>query len=677
MAGSTRGEIRRLGVIGMAAVLSRYDEITKADFERNAELYSFLISIIRDDGLVMVSFYECLCHNQNRSNAFNEFLIERLTKQLQVLLVEPNGQTEYGLVESERCLDFVSFVSREPTRSAHSLRTQRHRSDIRNAVLVFSGSGLRLLFEATVSIGRDLRDHCGYLFEISLQLNCEALSHEDSVTILLHAHSFIMSLLNFFSGTVDENILARIGHLMEIERRIVSELGGIEQYVHPFYEEMFPRHRARLKRWKDSSDLTMLFMQKFRNFFAPPMPTLFNVLVNCSVPLSLEDHRMVLRLLLEYRYILAPNKPLFECSPYHSLDILRFLSAELLPSVLEVDTESAVSICEQIFQVLRMQISLSHYRDKLRFEQMLQALCQTDNRGLAFKYFAKMMKDELPQEIKLSLLLFLRALMHSGPSCKWDIEGREYKRMAHVSRKLLTSHSPVLEKSGVKSVLPLFFEYNTSILDEVSLFITTTFSVDILAGGKCEQWPSVVPETFVLFFNQCMVILNSRLAEIKRKISLSSFVLSEEAVATIMNRLNKIAALMKGLLLHTCSPAIPTNVLRCVLKQGVAWTDTSILLFSFLNDAKECEPASVGNFLDFSRSIKRQLQIIVDHVRRNEKSLQALLPSVSKSLASWSYSMRNVLRTNHDEAIQIEAFRERTLLGDMVTQEAGSEPQDA
>jgi hypothetical protein len=128
--------------------------------------------------------------------------------------------------------------------------------------------------------------------------------------------------------------------------------------------------------------------------------------------------------------------------------------------------------------------------------------------------------------------------------------------------------------------------------------------------------------------------------------------------------------LVKGLLLHTCSLRIPTAVLRSVLKQGVVWMDMSVLLFPFLNDARQCDATAVGNFLEFSRCIRRQLQIIVDHVRRNEPSLQPLLPMTSKALASWNYSLRSAIRTENDEVLKIEKFRERTLLGELVLSHA-------
>jgi hypothetical protein len=162
------------------------------------------------------------------------------------------------------------------------------------------------------------------------------------------------------------------------------------------------------------------------------------------------------------------------------------------------------------------------------------------------------------------------------------------------------------------------------------------------------------------------VLLNQRLAEMKRKISAAGFVRTEDAIATIMNRLNKVAALAKGLLLHTCSLSIPPAVLRCVMKQGVVWTDTSVLLFPFLNDARQCDGSALGHFLEFSRCIKRQLQIVVDHVPRNELSLQPLLPSVSKALASWSYSLRSAIRWENNEVVKIQSFRERTLLGELI-----------
>jgi hypothetical protein len=647
MAASNRVDVRKLGVLGMAIVLMRYDRILRGGHQV-ADLYGYIMSLIGNDLDSILLLYKTLYDHKDRSPEFNGLLIDHVSKQMELIVSEG--------------AHFLQLLVVPPKPRS----TQRNRWDGRTTVVVFTSLGMSLLMDAHLALNHDLREVCPDLATFRVELPIDGLSIEDELVAILSAHSFTMYTLGYFSEYGDAFSLERTSHLLEIEDRLVATLASTDSFSHPIFGDVFPKHRAFIKRSSGAADPTLAFIAKYRSFFAPPMPQLMKLFRLIEFPI--QDARLVLRLVLEYEYIISPgSSPLFvfECSPFISLEVVGFMANVLLPALIHDPAEIAVSVCEHVLNVLKTQLSVSIYKDKTKYAEFLLEICGNDSPKACFKHFGDILETDVSQPVQLSVLLFLKALLTAGPSQKWDVCGREYKFMSQTAKKMLCCQSPVLPKSDVKILLPIFFEYHDRVLDDVSRFITVVFTVDILGGQKHDEWASLSPDTFVIYFTECFIALNRRLTEIKRKVTAASFALSEEIIATIMNRLNKIVALLKGLMLHICSAAIPVPVLRTVLKQGCAWADTSVALFPFLTDAKQCDAPSVSDFLEFSRAIKRQVQVVVDHVRRNVITLHPLLPAISKSLASWSYSLKSVIRGDNDEAFRLEAARERALSGEL------------
>ena len=665
MMNSIRCSTKRRGVIGMAALISRCDEIRCKNGETVVRMYESVVSSVADDINALVLFFKCLYFNKSRSDMFNDFLINTLSKHLKYVLSTKteDAVVDFELVEQEKYLDILAFFADNQSRP-------RDR-DVRNHIIIFTSVGLELLLDSYRLKGQNLRTCCEQLYGIGLAADFDRFSVDDTVTALMLAHSFMTAWLNFFSEPIDDSCFVRYSHLLSIEDQLVNALQGTDKYIHPIYGEMFRKHTLFFRRNK-GQDRSISFFSNYRSSFLPVSAQVFNLLFCIPVPIADDDLRTVLHLVIDYLYNLHPkaasgHENLFQPPSYVSLDIAEFLSRKLLPYVVEDERPLAIDIACQVLNVLKTQVTLPVYRDKSFFLDFLKAISGYDTRTACFVYYSKMMTAELDHKIKFSLLLFLKDLLHCGPIQKIDIEGRECKLLCKLAKDLLKSNSPVLDKLEVKTILPVFFEHNSRILDDVHVFVTSVFPVDILGGDKCEDWPSLVPETFSLFFNQCFQSLNRKILEIKRRITSATFVLTEEAVASIMNRLHKVTIIMKGLLLHTCTVQIPLDVLRSVLRQGVTWTECLVSLFPFLCDAKQCEEKIVRDFLELSRCIVRQLQVIVDHVRRHEPTLHSLIPNISKALASWTYSVKSSMWAKGQQSLQILACKERTLLGEVLS----------
>ena len=668
---SLKHSTKRNGVIGMATLINQYDDICGSAFQNVADLFNHAMYLIRDDLKCCLLFLNCIWHNRSRSNLFNDFLIDMLTTWLQDIINQKTG-TELVDFEVSDGNDYLNILAFFNTSDRNTLRSRQYDERLRMNVVIFTSIGLSLLLDAHMSKGDNLRVVCDFIYRLGITTDFSELSPEDTVTALLFAHSYTMTLLNFFSDQVDDSIFVKYGQLLHIEDQIVSFLRQIDKYMHPLFGEVFPRHMNFLKRHKTRED-SIAFIRKYRGSFVSASENQYNMLFKIPMPIEDDDLNTVLHLLIDYKHNLSLSSSLdepFPTIPFVSLRVLGFLAKELLPYVIDDDRPTAIEITQTIFDVLKTQIALPLYKVKSNFNDLLTAIGRCDNRSACFVYYSKMMTGDLAQQVQLSLLLFLKELLHCGPSERIDIEGRECKLLCKLAKALLTCDSPVLDKNAVKVVLPIFFDHDSQVLDDVHLFITTVFPLEILEGNTCDNWPSLDSGTFSLYFNQCFLALNRKAHEIKRRISSNNFVITEEAIATIMNRLNKVTVIMKGLLLHTCTLSIPLDVLRVVLRQGVNWIECLVGLFPFLNDAKQCEDHAVQEFLELSRCIARQIQVIVDHVRRNEPTLQSLIPNISKSLASWTYTVKSAMGGRGNEGLKISTCRERTLLGELILTQA-------
>ncbi|OHT11791.1 hypothetical protein TRFO_18689 [Tritrichomonas foetus] len=682
MMSSTHSELRELGVIGSAAILNRINEISGDEMDNIVKVYSQIMNFICDDIKSSLIFNRCLLRNRNRTNNFNIYLIDELEKRFQELIIEDEGTGQFGLESSKHSFNLIQYLFSDSIKTTFPSRKAYERR--RLAVVIFSSTALQLLLDAHKKIGNSLREKCFYIFETSFTLSNDDRKDEECLTILLFVHSYLMCLLNYFCDEIIHNksnkhatengdfpgkCIQRASQLISIEEKIVLTLRSIDNFEHDIYGKMFPKHKPFLKKYKDANDVNCIFIEKYRIYFSSPSSTFFSLIYSLPLPLSDNHLKIAFRIIIDYMYCLqAKNGPIYEVDLYESLDFIHFLCMKLLPTLMRDERSTSILILERIFKLLKIEFTLPQYKDKNQFDRLLKSCSGNDSgRSNVFKKFAKIMVNypDLPQTIQLPLLLLLRSILHNGPSQKVDICGNEAKCLCKLAKKMLTCKTPILSKSGVQSILPIFFEHNKRVINHVSTFVTVVFPQDILAGNRCEDWPSLIPETFSLYFNQCFLALNMKLNEAKKKILSNSFIISENLIEAVMNRLNKLAALTKGLLLHTCAEKVPVCVIRVTIRHGVNWLDNVTGLFPFLCDSRDYNFEAFDEFLTLSAAIARQLQSVVDHVRRNEKSLQSLLPGISKSLATWSYALKSSLRSVQEEAELLPA-KERTLVGEVI-----------
>lgn len=670
MMSSIHPNIKELGVIGAAVFINRIDEISNNDMSNLIQKYSSIMSCIDDDPRSVLTFYKHIYQYKNRSEGFNNFLVKKLQSQFYDILNDDSDKknAKFGLDESStKSINLPLCLSGDAKQDSMSGKKIFERWKME--ILVFSSFGISLLLDAHRSIGHDLKKECNDIFSVSFIMASDDRSSQENAMLLLYAQSYIMHLLNFFidGETADEYCVLRMEQLIEIEKNLIDVLRDIDTFEHPFYGTIFPKHHAFLKKLKEEEDVSELFIEKYRSSFPSPTSQYFSLIYALPVPLSDEHLKIVLRLVIDYTYCLAGKSGnIYEVEFYESLNFVSHISNTILPSLLKDNRKASGLICERIFKLLKIEFSLPQYKDKAQFTSLIKSCCEKEDRSDCFKKFAKILAKydaALSMSSKLELILLLKSILHTGSNQKIDLCGHDAKILYKLAKQLLAS--PELPKNGVQSVLPIFFDHSKKVLNDIQLFVTEIFPLNILSGNKCESWPSLTPDTFSIFFNQCFAALNAKLTEVKKKILSNNFTISEDFISAVMNRLNKLASLTQGLLLQTCGEKIPTSVLRVSLKQGTNWIDALTSLIPFLCDSREYNPESIDDFLDVCANNARKLQTVVDHVRRNEKTLQSMLPSISKSLASWSYSLKSCLSAVQEDT-KLEPAKERTLTGEII-----------
>lgn len=677
MMSSIHPSFKELGVIGSAAVINRIDEISSDDIQYLSKKFSSIMVCINDDPRSVLTFYKHIYQNKNRSNEFNTFLIQQLESQIFDILYDDEGvksidkkYIQYDLGElSTRSINLALCLPAEPGKESKSSRKIYEKWKME--ILVFSSYGLSLLLDAHRSLGHNLREQCADIFGASFVVASDERSSQEYATVLLYAQSYIAHLLNFFldNEAVDEYCILRMEQLIEIEKHLIDALRDIDIFEHPFYGVLFPKHHSFLRKMREEENVYELFIEKYRSSFPSPSQKYFSILYALPLPLSDNHLKIVLRLVIDYTYCLTEkNGTFYEVEFYESLDFVSHICNKILPLLLKDERKASVLICERIFKFLKIEFAQPQYKDKTRFTKLIESCCKNEDRNFCFKKFAKIMaknSENLSISSKLALIVLLRSILHSGPNQKVDLCGHESKVLYKLAKQLLTSQSPALSKNGVQAVLPIFLDHSKKILNDIVLFVTAVFPLDILSGNRCDDWPSLNPDTFPIFFNQCFLVINAKLVEIKKRVLSNNYTISEEFINAVMNRLNKLASLAKGLLLQTCGEKIPASLLRVSIKQGISWVDTIVSLFPFFCDSREFNSEAIDEFLDVCADIVRQLQTVVDHVRRSEKSLQNMLPSISKSLASWSYSLKSCLSAVQEDT-KLEPAKERTLSGEII-----------
>lgn len=668
MLSSSRNETQQYGVIAAAALVNRFNDIIENDIEPYSTYFNQVINIIDNDPLCGNLFFKQIVDKSERKEIINDFLIEKLTSGIQQLLTEHSSADRYSLDDTDSTINFPIFLHNEHSKSTQSMHAYKESVSGRHVSIVFTTYGLKLLLDCHKKLGHDLKEELGYLFNAPMIIIPESEENMvNSISITHLAHCWVTTLLNYFAENPDQSCIQRLNNLVDIERILITQMEHVQSFEHPVFGLMFKQHKTLLKKHHESFLEQFYFYEQYRLYFVQPEPNIFNMFSLLDIKKE-DDIRMLLHLVIDYEYIIcSPSNALFVAQQYDSIDIVKFLSNNILTSLINDDRLIAIMIVERILNIFRIHFQMPKNKDKGKFGELCMAICKSDQRLGCFKYLVKLMKDSQIFDLKKPLIILLRAILHCGPPCKVDILSKEYSVLCEMCRETLTSNHPVLPKADVKTILQIFFDHHDKPIDEVSLFVTTVFTYDILGGANNENWPSLTPETYPLYYSQCFITLYHHLALFKKQITRNNRVLTDEAIVMMMNRLNRVNAVMKGLLLHTCNISIPSSVLKVILRYGTNWIDASIALFAFLGDAKDADYNAVQQYISISRLIKRQMQIIVDHVRRNEKSLLSCLPSISRALSSWTYSLKNVFgKCDNGEGLMISTFRERNLVGEII-----------
>ena len=717
MLASTKETAKNAGVITAAAILNRYAQF--GDFEAIQTQFNSTMLVIADDPIARNKFYEELCNNDERGEVFNKFLVEDLTKQFSYIIspltqsTPPNNNSNenecnennnendndnengggggqpavcdcYSLDDNlDSSIDFISGIS-ESVQKNKTLSLQKYRKSISsvNSPIVFSHSGLKLLLDSHVALGHDLEDSFGKYFRMPLKMfnnSSNDFTNTQRIQCLLSAHSYILETLNYFGPLKTDECISRMLNRYDIEQLLILYLSDFKVFNHPFFGEMFPKCNTQIKKANRTSDPSAYFVSYYRTFFNAPRLEYLDLLYKVDLPIDDESLHICVRLLDDYLYLIKPTRSqstadqLFECKKVIKppLSIITFISNTLLDSVLQEDEKQLNvfdMIINRIFVILNTQIMLPVYRDKKEFAMFITAICGKRTQQEAFHHFYSKVNESMKIETIANIVELLKNLIHCGTSSRSvvDLYGSEKKNLCKLSQNLLTQNK--LEKNYVKQILPIFFDHNPNILDDVEYLINNAMNIGIFKDNESPDWPSLTKETFDIFFTQCFKLLTSKMAEFKKNLKNNKIeVLDENTIDMMLDRMIKLASLMKNLLMTISSPEIPMSSHQKVIQFGPNWMDNCTELLDFLNDAKQVYPEKVKDYISIIRTIRRNLQAVVTHARRNEPKLLRFLPRISKSLEVWTYKLKMVLpEIFGTDEVKLDHMRERTIDGDYV-----------
>jgi hypothetical protein len=507
---------------------------------------------------------------------------------------------------------------------------------------------LELLLNAQKALGRDLRAVCGWFFEIPIIVTEEGITNEEEITGLFYGHCYLRILLNYFAEVSREECYRHLDHLLDIQDKLVDALRRTSKYEHPLYGDMFKSYSTFIKRLKDDPrDSSLAFSEKYRTSFVAPTPELFTLLTSLRCPIREDRSRVIWQLMMDYQYVLRPNQSEFwPCSSFRSEEVIHFLAVDLLPFALRVKW---YAIAETIIGIMGKQINLSEYKDKARFRNLITNISGVQDRLKCFHAYSQYWEWEgLPRSLQIKLLYFLKTLLDSGPPQKYDVLGKEWKFMSESVDALLCSEPPITQRNCLKSLLGLLFFYQTDLIELITRFVKSSIlNINNNGGGRYEKMPSLTPETFDLFFGECLRGLNRKVTEIKKKVveprkknNSSGITLNEETVKAFMNRLNKCVGLMHSLLRLVVPEEVESKTLRHILKEGKTWATLCYELIPFFQDAQEVDAKSVQDFYQtLASDVVERLRAFGSCARNREEGLQVLLPAFRKALTQLTVGM--------------------------------------
>lgn len=661
---SAKVESKKYGIVAASAILRALCESKDCQIDQIVKQFNQVMNYVENDPICTNQFYSELNNVENRSKEINELLIDQLTRELNNIISERcRDKTEwFALDDGNQCIDFLSAVTVKQKNNG-------------NSAYVFTQSGLKLLFNCHKMLGNDINEKLGKYFKMPLRLY--DLDEVDSdftssvrLQILLYAHSWITELLNFFSSEQTDDCWARMEHRREIEMKIISALSEEIVFIHPIFGEMFPRSSTHLKKTSSSIFGSFLFVSHYQGSFSPPSISILNMLIDLKFPIDETKRRHVLRILSDYKYMLKPpKKSLFPIQPLSnpSMTHITTIAKEILPNVINSEDQTDRLIFKTCIEIITILIELPIYKTKDTFSSLLKGISSKDRRGDCFDYFADMMLKGLPIGLQVIILQLLKSILHAGPPRKKDVEGVEYIRISNICRDLLKSGSSHLNLKNLKIIIPIFFDHNPSLLDDIQDLALNAFNSSVTSGEPYSSWPTLKSDSFPLYFKYCISSLTKKLIVMEKQLkNRTSFCLSEGTTQILVENLNRFCFVMKRLLQSVSNESAPFRVRKQILINGSMWMDCCVNLLPLISDAQEVD-TRINIFYKDVRVIQKILQAQMEYARIHDKALQkTILPKVSMTLEKWSYNLKcqyvNILKCD----ISLRTMRRRTLDGELV-----------
>ena len=649
---STKEEAKNVGVVSAAAIINRVAHFD--NFESMQHNFHQVISSIGDNPFILNLFFEEIYLNQNRNATFNEFLIEELTKQFITLICENEFDQSYWYCLDENAQSAINIISsaKEQTQKK-TLSLQKHRQAVygRNTPIIFSHSGLKLLLDAHCKMNHDIEQSFGEYFTLPFHMfdpqNSGFKDHQKILAILL-AHSYILETLNYFGEIKSKVCWKRIQNRIELENKLFEYISNAKSFNFPYFGDMFPKSNSVIKKANNQIDPSAFFVLHYRGFFNPPRIQYLNLLFEINLPLNNESSRVCIRLLDDYLYLLKPDKnAMFPCKNFNSkdnyvppLDLIEFISKRLLESLLYESNNENLSIktrdviINKIILIINNQIILPIYKDKASFQEIMKKISGSHKPEGAFEYYMERLNENMDLETQANLIVLLNNLLHGGNSSRvFDVCGKEAKYLAKACKSMLQHR---LSKAQLKKIFPIFLAHNSSGYKDIDSIVKNAIS-----SNENSKWQSFTHETTDIYFQQCIIFLNSKIGEIEKNVNSKSFnTINDDVVVQILKSLNQIGSITLNLLKSVIRDSIPTKICQKILTFFPKWIKSCTNLLGFLKDANRDDPKGTFNFIKSVQSARHTLQTITTHVRKDNPKLQRYLPKFNQSLSSWSYNLK-------------------------------------
>lgn len=681
MLASNKPEAKQAGIVTGASILNRYFLFGKIN-DIQTQFNNIMISL--DDPYSLSLFFNELANNQKRGDRANEFLVDALSKLFEQIVCEKikdlNNPIEWFSLDPfiSSSLNFISAIDDLNGIQKRSLK--RH-IPVSSLAFVFSNTGIRLWLDSHLALNHDLKEVFGEFYKMPFKMydpDNDSLSKDQKIFVLLIVHSFILETLNFFGNLCYEESFERLSNRTHIEELLLNLLSEYKSYNHPYLGQIFSKCNNVLKKITQTTDRSAHFIYQFRYLFPAPRLQYLNLLFNLNLPLSEAHIPICTRLLDDYLYLISPkrlsnNNSLFTCEQLTNppLDIITFISNKLLDSViLEDNPECYVKyqeVIERIFNIVNTQIKLPVYSEKKEFNSLLRAICDKENQLIAFNYFLSKLSATMKDETYVTLVELLKNILHCGPPTRnaVDLYGKEMKHLRKACKNFLRTKKA--NKAYVHRILVIFFDRNPKGQNDLQEIIEI-LTMDILNGQTNPQWISLTSETFLLYYEQCWKFINSKISEISKKLKTNQFdVLNEQNVLALLDLIKNLGLLAKKLIQNISNNDVTSAILAKVIPYGSSWMENCTQLLDFLKDACQVSKEDTVAFISTNRCIRRNLQALIDHVRKNFPNSEKSLPRLTKAVESWSYNLKNSFQDVYDgEALIMEKMPDRDIEGNRI-----------